>query len=344
MEHPQIIDDINEALTQCNFLSTLDGKSILITGATGMIGSMIIRVLQAYNRCNHTNIHIIAHVRDQEKAKHILADYIDQNLEWVIGDICNPIAYNKPVDYIIHTASATTSKDFVSKPVETIKTAIEGTNAILSFAREKQVQKLIYTSSLEVYGIPDMFEVDESANGHIDWTNVRSSYSEGKRMAECLCNSYYAEYQVPIVIARLAQTFGAGFAPTDNRVYAQFARAAMQGDDIILHTQGNTVRDYCYLTDAVVALLLLTVKGKTGEAYNIANEKTTCSIAEMADIAAKLSNGKTKVQFDIAETQKFGYNPEVKIKLISMKLRALGWEPQNSLQQAFEKSIKWLKQ
>lgn len=342
MEHPQIIADIDEALSQCTFLSALDGKTILITGATGMIGSMIIKVIQSYNRRHHTHIRIVAHIRNIQKAESILADYIDDQLEWVVGDICSPIEYDKPVDYIIHTASTTTSKDFVTKPVETIHTTIAGTNTILAFAHEKKVNKIVYTSSLEAYGIPDQFEVEETTNGHIDWTNVRSSYSEGKRMAECLCYSYCAEYQVPIVIARLAQTFGAGFATTDNRVYAQFARAVAQGGNIVLHTQGNTIRDYCYLTDAVVALLLLLVKGKAGEAYNIANEKTTCSIAEMAQMAAQLSNGKTQVQFDITDAQKLGYNPEVKIKLISKKLQALGWTPQNTLQQALEKSINWL--
>ncbi len=342
MEHPQIIADIDEALTQCTFLSALDGKTVLITGATGMIGNMIIKVIQSYNRRHHTHIRIVAHIRNIQKAESILADYIDDQLEWVVGDICSPIKYDKPVDYIIHTASTTTSKDFVTKPVETIHTTIAGTNTILAFAHEKKVSKIVYTSSLEAYGIPDQFEVEETTNGHIDWTNVRSSYSEGKRMAECLCYSYCAEYQVPIVIARLAQTFGAGFATTDNRVYAQFARAVAQGENIVLHTQGNTIRDYCYLTDAVVALLLLLVKGKAGEAYNIANEETTCSIAEMAQMAAQLSNGKTQVQFDIADTQKLGYNPEVKIKLISKKLQALGWTPQNTLQQALEKSINWL--
>ncbi len=165
-----------------------------------------------------------------------------------------------------------------------------------------------------------------------------------KRMAECICRSYFSEYGVPIVIARLAQTFGAGFEPTDNRVYAQFARAAVSGQDIVLRTKGATVRNYCYLTDAVTALFLLCIKGAAGETYNVANEDTTCSIAEMAKIVENLSSGKTKVVFDLsADTTQLGYNPEMKIKLLSNKLQELGWKPQNDIQMAFKKAINGLK-
>ncbi len=344
MENKQIVADIKDTLVNCPFLEEMAGKTIFITGATGMIGTMIIKVLQTYNHHNNAAIHIVANIRNQEKAQHKLVEYIDKNIEWVVGDICTPIVYDKPIDYIIHCASTTTSQDFVCKPVETIKTALTGTLNVLSFAHQKSVKKMIYTSSLEVYGVPDTFEVTEESNGRIDWTNVRSSYSEGKRMAECICRSYFSEYGVPIVIARLAQTFGAGFEPTDNRVYAQFVRAAVSGQDIVLRTKGATVRNYCYLTDAVTALLLLCIKGVPGEAYNVANEYTTCSIAEMAKIVENLSNGKTKVVFDLStDTTQLGYNPEMKIKLLSNKLQELGWKPQNDIQMAFKKAINGLK-
>ncbi len=344
MENKQVIADIEETLIGCPFLKEMADRTILITGATGMIGTMIIKVLQTYSHHNNTAIHIVAHIRNKEKAQHKLMGYIDENIEWIVGDICTPIVYDKPIDYIIHCASTTTSQDFVSKPVETIKTALIGTQNILSFAQNKNIKKVIYTSSLEVYGNPDTFEVPEESNGRIDWTSVRSSYSEGKRMAECMCQSYYAEYNVPIVIARLAQTFGAGFEPTDNRVYAQFARAVAAKQDIVLHTKGTTIRDYCYLTDAVSALLLLCIKGVAGETYNVANEDTTCSIAEMAQIVAGLSDGTTKVMFDLSiDTARLGYNPEMKIKLLSNKLRKLGWEPKNNITTAFTKTINGLK-
>lgn len=344
MENRQVAADIEEVLANSPVLDEMAGKTLLITGATGMIGTMLVKTIQTYNKRHTPGIHIVAHIRNREKALCKLTDYIDGHLEWVVGDICTPVAYDKQVDYIVHCASTTASRDFVEKPVETIETVLYGTQNILEFARLKKVKKVVYTSSLEVYGIPDKFDVDETCNGRIDWTSIRSSYSESKRMAECMCQSYCAEYDVPVVIARLAQTFGAGFEPTDNRVYAQFARAVVTQQDIVLHTTGATVRDYCYLSDAVSALLLLCTRGIAGEAYNVANEETTCSIAEMAEMVARLSNGTTHVQFDLGiNAAQLGYNPEMKIQLLSNKLRALGWKPQNNLTMAFEKAIKGLK-
>ncbi len=343
MENKQVITDIEDTLTNCPFLNEMEGCTLLITGATGMIGTMLIKVIQTYNQRHSNAIHIVAYVRNKEKALYKWEGYTDEHLEWIVGDICTPIVYDKPIDYIIHCASNTASHDFVEKPVETIETALHGTKNILTLAHTKKVKKMVYLSSLEVYGMSDNFEVTEECNGRIDWTNIRSSYSEGKRMAECICQSYYAEYNVPVVIARLAQTFGAGFEPTDNRVYAQFARAVAAKQDIVLHTKGTTIRDYCYLTDAVSALLLLCIKGVAGETYNVANEDTTCSIAEMAQIVANLSNGTTKVVFDLStDAAKLGYNPEMKIKLLSNKLRKLGWKPTNDITTAFRKAINGL--
>ena len=135
---------------------------------------------------------------------------------------------------------------------------------------------MVYLSSLEVYGVPQTEDgtVTETDYGYIDPLSVRSSYSEGKRMVECLCASYAKEYQVPVKVARLSQTFGAGVEYHDGRVFAEFARCAVEKRNIILHTAGNTLRTYCYTKDAVAALLTILVKGEVGSAYNVTNKNT----------------------------------------------------------------------
>lgn len=329
--------DIAELVRRLD-LSAFAGKTVLVTGATGLIGSTIVKTLLAYDACKlGTPIRVVAVARNLLKAQAMFSSYATASLVFAIGDIKDAVPYQGSVDYVVHCASTTASKAFVSQPVETIVTAIEGTRQILEFCRQKHVAKCVYLSSLEVYGVPQKEWVDETTlSGFLDWTQIRSSYSEGKRMCECLCMSYASEYQVPVVVARLAQTFGAGFAPTDNRVFAQFIRAGKQGLPIVLRTKGQTVRDYCYVTDAVAGILVLLQKGMPGESYNIANEATTCSIREMADLVVALTQNGSYVKIDESvSAAKLGYNPIMKIQLVSDKLRAMGWKPDIGLREAF---------
>lgn len=339
--------DLEEAAMLSLPLDELNGKSVFVTGATGLIGSQIIKFLLCLNRTKQMNIKVLAFARSEDKARKVFP-YFDENdaLELVLGDINQTICYDGEVDYIIHGASATSSKFFVSHPVETIQTAIDGTTNILEFAKAKEVSGFVYLSSLEVYGTPDASKntIREDDYGYIEPLSVRSSYSEGKRMVECLCVSYAEEYGVPIKIARLSQTFGAGVEYNDGRVFAEFARCAIEGKDIILHTEGRTVRTYCYTTDAVTALLTILTKGAVGEAYNVTNKDTDISIYEMAKLVAGLSEYGIEVKKDIPEDlASFGYNPEMVIRLDSSKLEELGWKASVDLEGMYTRLIQSMK-
>lgn len=318
--------------------------TVFVTGATGLIGSSLVKSLLCGNRKNNLNVRVIAGVRSRKKAEQIYGRSIKRDdIELYIGDIIEPVDYKDDIDYIFHTASVTTSKTMVDHPVCTIETAYQGTRNILEFAKEKQVRGVVYVSSMEVYGRPDseLEYISEKDLGYIDISSVRSSYSEGKRICECLCTAYASEYEVPVKIARLAQTFGAGVLPSDSRVYIQFAKSAIYGEDIVLHTEGTSEGNYCYIRDVIKALLLLGDKGGKGEAYNIVNENTHMQIREMAKLVAeKISRGKIKVKFEIPESVlSFGYAPAVKMKLSGAKMRALGWQPEVDLQEMYERMI-----
>lgn len=310
-------------------MSVFDGKTILVTGATGLIGKLCVKSLLN----SGYNTQVIALVRDEEKAKNIFGE--SKRLTYLVQDINQRINTTRRVDYIIHAASTTSSKDFVEKPVETIYTAINGSRNILEFAKNKRLEGMVYLSSLEIYGVNEKENIKERDYGYIDILNPRSSYSESKKMVETMCISYGTEYGVPVKIARLAQTFGAGVSISDNRVFAQFAKAIINKENIILHTKGETKRNYCYTTDAVRGIFTILTKGENNNAYNVANENSYCSISEMAHL---LENEYTKVEYKIDEVNR-GYNPTVKIALKTEKLNALGWEAKVNLKEMFDRLI-----
>lgn len=336
--------DMEEIANSSIQVEQLAGKTVFVTGATGLIGSQVVKALACCNRIRHTNIKIIAYARNQAKAQKVFGGLLDRGDVTVqIGDVNETISVEGDIDYIIHGASATSSKYFVSNPVETILTAIHGTTNILEFAKDKQVKGMVYLSSLEVYGVIDTGKefVSEQDYGYIDPLNVRSSYSEGKRMVECLCVSYAQEYKVPVRIARLSQTFGAGVEYQDGRVFAEFARSAMEQRDIVLHTEGKTVRSYCYTKDAVSALLYVMIAGETGQAYNVTNMQTAISIREMAELVCSIfPESGIKVVVDIPQDlSSFGYNPEMVIKLDSTRLEALGWKATVGLEEMYKRMV-----
>lgn len=320
-------------------------STILVTGATGLIGSLCIKAVAEYNRCHDTKIKVIALARNESKVKSVFGDEWENdllaNVKFIYQDISERISLTSDCDYIIHTANSTTSKFFMTNPVEVIDSIYTGTKRVLDFAVEKQVKGMVYLSSMEVFGRVD-FEnrISEEQLGYIDIHNVRSCYSEGKRLAELLCKSYASEYNAPVRTARLAQTFGAGVSKSENRVFAQFARSAMAGQNIVLHTRGESVGNYCYTRDVIKALLLLLKEGENGDTYTVVNEDTTMTIAEMAQMVAKqVSNGKSRVVFEIPEDNQFGYAPDTKMCLSGAKLRRLGWKPEISLSEMYQRML-----
>ena len=312
----------------------LKGKTVLVTGATGLIGVSLVRSLLYMG-----DIKVLAFVRNENKAKSIYEQ--NSNLEIVIGDIINPIDIIETVDYIFHCASVTTSKIMVEQPVETLMTSIEGTKHILNLAKEKRCKSVVYVSSMEVYGAFDNLdhEVTEDDLGYIDPLKVRSNYPEAKRLCENMCIAYLQEYGIPVKIARLAQTFGAGILQNENRVFAQFARSVINNENII-RTKGLSEGNYCYTRDCMTGLLTILLKGKDGEAYNVSNPNSHTTIVDMAKMVAhKIAKGNIEVLFDIPETNTFGYAADTKMKLNSNKLQQLGWKPEIGLEEAYKRMI-----
>ena len=341
---------------------SLQGSVILVTGGTGLVGSLLIRNLLYLNRVMELGIKILAPVRNPGKARDIYGDLAEREDFCVISagitsadDMCGLGAKFPKIDYIFHAAAVTTSKTMVEQPVETIFTAIDGTRNLLELARNAGCRCFVYISSMEMYGNLAVYEdcasgaascrADEDKAGYIDPLKIRSNYPESKRMCENLCIAYQSEYGVPVRIARLAQTFGAGILKGENRVFAQFARSAMTGTDIVLHTKGLSEGNYCYTADAMRGLLTILLKGNDGEAYNVSNPDTHTTIAGMAQMVADtIAEGKIQVVFDIPESNTFGYAADTRMLLPNDKLVGLGWKPEADLPEAYRRLIRFLKE
>lgn len=310
----------------------------LVTGATGYIGSMLIKEILR----SQESAKIIALVRNREMAESLLGDRV----ELIEADLANQAFMDSlavSCDYILHCASITKSFEMVSHPAEVIESIVNTTQNILKLAKKNKVKSMVYLSSMEIYGrinCLDGHRVSEEELGDVDLFQVRSCYPLGKRMAENICYSYFKEYEVPVKIARLAQTFGKGIQPTDNRIFVQFARAAKNGDDIVLRTQGMSMGNYCAIDDAIEGILMILHKGLAGEVYNVVNEANTMRILDMARlVAGQIAKQKIQVRIELEDPAKTGYAPDTGLCLSSDKLRKLGWQPHKGLEEMYRDVI-----
>lgn len=337
LENPIFREDM-EYIAGVDFVpwEQLRGRTLFITGATGLIGFNLISALAYVNIKLDMPLKMLALVRDEaaamERFKEILAE--GAPLKFVVGDLEHIPEVPDAIDYIIHGGSPTASRYFAEHPVETIRMNLAGASTLLEMAREKQVESFLFLSSMEVYGSLHREEkVAEDHESFVDTMNPRSSYPEAKRMIEAMCSSYAAEYNVPAKVIRLTQTFGAGVRREDNRVYAQFMRAGMNHEDIVLLTRGGTRHSYLYTADAVTSILAVLLKGENGEAYNAANEETYCSIRDMAELVAGMFN--VKVMIKNSEESSKLYPAESYMNLSVKKLNEIVWQANFSLQEMF---------
>lgn len=302
----------------------------LITGATGLIGSALVKKLY------EDDVNITCPVRNIDKAKSMFEAYIVNKVNWVETSLEEYLTQlDDSFDYIIHCASPTASKYFIEKPVETMLFNTGTTTSLLEYCKNHSVKGMVYLSSLESYGtvLDDSKAIAEDFQGYVNPMEVRSSYNMAKRMCESLCHAYAKEYDVPVKVVRLTQTISPYISDSDMRVFAQFARHAANGEDIELHTEGTAARQYIHIDDAVEAILCVLYKGEAGEAYNAAREDSYISVRDMAQFVQENFNPVGKVV--IHKRDDMGYAPTTKLKLDTAKLRGIGWEAKNSLYNMF---------
>lgn len=315
----------------------LSGCNILITGATGLIGTCLTQVLMARSGKDY---HVYATGRDEARAKERFAKFLsDPSFHFVPYDVTMPLeASGVPFHYIIHAASNASPNFFANHPVEVIKSNILGVSHLMEYGISHQMRRLLYVSTGEVYGEGDGHEFTENFSGYVDCTSSRSCYPSSKRAAETLCVSYAAEYGADVVIARPCHTYGPHFTEKDNRVYAQFIRNVLQGQDIIMKSTGEQFRSWCYVVDCVSALLYILLRGINGQAYNIADNSSNISIRNLAEMIAGIGGKEVVMQLP-SDDEKKGYNVVTRSVFSTQKLESLGWSVQGSMIEKMERTV-----
>nr|MBP7472986.1 NAD-dependent epimerase/dehydratase family protein [Prevotella sp.] len=299
----------------------LEGCNILVAGATGLVGSCIVDVLM---NSDNIHCHVYAGGRNKDRAKSRFARYWDMdNFSFVCIDVTEEIKCTVDYHYIIDAASNASPNFFTQQPVEVMMANIQGVNNLMKYGIAHCMQRFLYVSTGEIYGQSVGKVFKETDSGYVNSMLSRSCYPSSKRAAETLCASFASEYGTDVVIGRLCHTYGPYFTESDNRVFAQFIRNVLNGEDILMNSEGSQYRSWCYVVDSVKAILFVLLKGDKGEAYNIADETSCFSIRELADAIASSRNKKVIVR--VCDNNKMS-NSGIKTALFdTCKLKKLGF-------------------
>ncbi len=323
----------------------LYGKTILISGANGYVPSYFVHTFLALNDMKNAGMHILALCRNKERAEKRFAKYSNRmDFDIIVQDVCEPININMDINVFIHAASPAGIKKRHDDPVNTFLANVKGAENMLELALKNPCEYFLFLSSVDVYGKCDSNErLTENMSGYLDPLNVRNAYACGKRAAESLCKAYESKYNIPVFIVRPFQIIGPGPELDDGRLHIDFISQIIGKNAIVLKSDGTAVRSFMYITDAIIAMFYVMLKGNIGEAYNIVSENGEASVKELANImASKVADKRIKVIFDYEKRNSIEVTSALSVVTgSSEKLSALGWTMNYSIAEGSARMMKY---
>lgn len=339
------IDDVSRVCALHLPWWSLDKKRVLLTGASGMIGTFLVDVLHYITMIYFLKIEVVAVGRDTQKLVERFSAYMNQ--PWfclITHDVNMLIPELGRFDYIIHAASNTHPLVYAHDAIGTILTNILGTRNLLDYGICHDVERFVFLSSVEIYGENrgDVDKFDEQYCGYIDCNTLRAGYPESKRVGESLCQAYRHQHNLDFSVLRLCRVFGPTVQHSDSKAIAQFIFDAVANRDILLKSEGFQYYSYLYVADAVSALLAVVLKGEAGHAYNASSDDSNITLRELASVVAEAVG--TNVTYDFSEhPEAAGYSKATNAILDSSKICTLGWEANTNIRDGIRRTVEMLR-
>ncbi len=328
----------------------LEGKTVLITGGSGFIGSYIVAVIDLLNRkylakpCKVISLDI--YITGQNSRNNLIKEIGSPHIKFIKHDVRFPIGINEPVDYIICAAGVASPIYYKKFPIETIEGTILGVKNALEMARQKKAKGILYFSSSEIYGDPDpnFIPTPETYKGNVSSIGERSCYDESKRLGETLCMAHYVVHKIPVKIVRPFNVYGPGMKSTDYRVIPTMLSQGLAGKELTVHDKGNQTRTFCYITDAVTGFFKVLLNGHDGEVYNVGNDAEEINMLALAEtIAEAIFNGKVHVKLISYPDNYPQDEPRRRCPDLSKIKKELGYMQKVSLREGLKRAFAWMR-
>lgn len=347
---PQVFDDCRDVIADLGpRLDALAGRTVLVTGANGFLMSYLVDAVVAWNDSGRGAPARALAVDNMITGRSERLAHLEgrADVALIAHDITRPLALDEPVHYVVHGASIASPTVYRQYPLETIDANVGGTRLMLDLAVAHAVAGMLVMSTSEIYGDPDPASIPtpESYRGNVSCTGPRACYDESKRLAETLAHVYHGQHGLPVVAIRPFNVFGPGFRLDDKRVLPDFMSAVLDDEPIVLLSDGRPTRAFCYVTDAVRAMLLLLLSGRGGEAFNVGNDEGEIAMADLARLVARVGaevTGRAPVEVTVGQSDDPAYltdNPQRRCPDLTKLRSAMNWQPQISVAEGLSRTL-----